>query len=389
MRKLWLAGFLVLGALLGAVGPLLITWQYHMEGDPETIGLHFLAINAGYVLAVVLSYRFWARVSLRRAAVSALSTSAAGLVALTFGSPPAPVVWRLAGLAVVGCGAGLLASTLPHAVEGAYRTSAAETVNKTAAFFSGGSCLAAAITGICYATGRGPWTTVFLAALPMLLAFFYLRKRILPVAIGEERKRTHSVRLIATVLFALLLFFQFGNEWAIAGWLPIFLVRRLGSNPTDAIFALGLYFLFLMVGRAVAQTLLPLLSHRRLALAGMVLAMGGYLILASAHSLSGAFTALVIIGLGFGPIYPLLVENLDDRFSYQPGLYSGIFSIAITGAMAEPWLLGFVCEHFGIQAVMIVPAAGSIAVCALALLIVLEAHLMRKVEPVGHNELLY
>jgi fucose permease len=194
---------------------------------------------------------------------------------------------------------------------------------------------------------------------------------------------------VATVLFSLLLFFQFGNEWALAGWLPLFLIRRLGSNPAAAIFALAAYFLFLVVGRWLARALLPVLSHRRLLLASIVLAMSGYLLLAASTTFSGAYTAIVIIGLGFGPIYPLVVENLDNRFAYQPGFYNGIFSVAITGAMAAPWLLGYVCQYFGMQYVVLVPAAGSVAVCVLALLIMLEGHLMRERRPSGRGELLY
>ena len=35
----------------------------------------------------------------------------------------------------------------------------------------------------------------------------------------------------SAVLFSLLLFFHFGNEWAIAAWLPLFLILRLGLSP--------------------------------------------------------------------------------------------------------------------------------------------------------------
>ena len=43
-----------------------------------------------------------------------------------------------------------------------------------------------------------------------------------------------SFRSPGAVLFALLLFIQFGNEWSIAGWLPLFLIRRSwGPLPTS------------------------------------------------------------------------------------------------------------------------------------------------------------
>jgi hypothetical protein len=46
-----LSGFLILGILLGLLGPLLIAWQYHINVEPETIGYHFLALNEGYLAA--------------------------------------------------------------------------------------------------------------------------------------------------------------------------------------------------------------------------------------------------------------------------------------------------------------------------------------------------
>ncbi len=150
------------------------------------------------------------------------------------------------------------------------------------------------------------------------------------------RQTLRSARSVAAVLFSLLLFFQFGNEWALAGWLPLFLIHRLGANPVWAIFALAVYFLALMLGRLAAQALLPRANHRKLLLTSIVAAMLGYLLLSLTNSMTGAWIAVVIVGGGFAPIYPLISETLDDRFSYHPGFYNGIFSIAITGAHVGP-----------------------------------------------------
>jgi fucose permease len=90
----------------------------------------------------------------------------------------------------------------------------------------------------------------------------------------------------------------------------------------------------------------------------------------------GALTAVAIIGAGFAPIYPLVAEKLDDRFAFQPRVYNGIFALAITGGMSEPWLLGYVAAALGMRYVMLVPALGSTIVLVLALLIMLEAYLM-------------
>jgi fucose permease len=190
------------------------------------------------------------------------------------------------------------------------------------------------------------------------------------------RNTLSDLRSIAIVLFSLLLFFQFGNEWAIAGWLPLFLIHRLGSNPALAIGVLAIYFLTLMLGRLAAQRLLPHLSHRRLLLGSIAAAMFGFLLLSIADSLTGAAVGVVIIGAGYAPIYPLIAERLDDRFSFHPGFYNGAISIAITGAMSAPWLLGFVDAFLGMRYVMLLPALGSIVVLLLCMLLILETHLM-------------
>ena len=202
------------------------------------------------------------------------------------------------------------------------------------------------------------------------------RNRVGPRKEDALRETLKDLRSIATLLFTLLVFFQFGNEWALAGWLPLFLIHRLGANPVWAIFALGAYFLALTIGRLMARRLLPRVNHRRLLLASIVTAMIGCLLLSLASSMAEAWLAAILIGAGFAPIYPLVAESLDDRFSYHPGFYNRIFSVAITGAMSAPWLLGYVDGYFGTRYVMLLPALGSIAVLILVLLIMLEAHLM-------------
>ena len=79
------------------------------------------------------------------------------------------------------------------------------------------------------------------------------------------------------VLFALLLFFQFGNEWSIAGWLPLFLIRRVGLSPKAALLILALYWLFLMIGRMGAVAILPRVRHGRLLLGSVLAALFGCL----------------------------------------------------------------------------------------------------------------
>jgi fucose permease len=48
---------------------------------------------------------------------------------------------------------------------------------------------------------------------------------------------------------------QFANEWSIAGWLPVYLIDRLGMSPTGALMLLAVYWMALTAGRIGASVL--------------------------------------------------------------------------------------------------------------------------------------
>src|ERR1700722_5503308 len=84
-----------------------------------------------------------------------------------------------------------------------------------------------------------------------------------------------ELRSPGAVLFSLLLFFQFGNEWAVAGWLPLFLTQRLGISPATSLGILALYWFSLLIGRIVAQWMMPRVKHTRLLIVSVLGAMFG------------------------------------------------------------------------------------------------------------------
>jgi len=369
--------------LLGLAGSLLVAWEYHIDVEPQIIGLHFLSLSAGFVIAAAIAQKHVLRVPVRWIAMVACGVACASLIALAFLMPPSAVWWRIAGLAVLGISAGGLTAALLYAMEPAFSASPASTANIAALLFGCGCLSATLATGIAYMAGSVRWATLSLASLPLLYLFLYLRSSHPPARNCVEprkedalRNTTKDLRSIATVLFSLLVFFQFGNEWALAGWLPLFLIHRLGISPVLALTGLALYFLSLMAGRAIAQPLLANLHHWRLLLASIFLAMTGYLWLSFAGTLGAATAAISTIGIAYGPIFPLIAEQLDDRFSYHPGFYNGMIAIAVSGAMSTPCLLGYIDAYLGVQFVMLIPAFGSVAVLILALLLMLEARLM-------------
>jgi fucose permease len=363
--------------LLGLPGSLLIAWHYHIDVDPRLIGLHFLGLNAGYVLAAAGAERLIARLGIRLLAVASCAFAAAGLLALSFLAPPVPAPWRILGLACLGASSGGLMAALLHVLRPEFERTPAATVNLAGVLFGCGCLLSTLMVALTYFASSVEIQTALLAIVPLLFGATYVATAYRAVLRPSAQKDPlRDLRSIAAVLFSLFLFVQFGNEWAIAGWLPLYLIHRLGSNPAWAIFALAGYFLALMAGRIAVRALLPRIHHAKLLVASIAIGMLGYFLLSFTTALPGAWIALIVIGAGFAPILPLVAETLDDRFSYHPGFYNGLFSIALTGAMCSPWLLGYVDASLGVRYVMLIPAFGSIVVLVLALLIMLEARLM-------------
>ncbi len=226
---------------------------------------------------------------------------------------------------------------------------------------------------------------IWLALIPGFFAIAYARSRFGPCAVTLIRP-SHALwsemRSPDAVLFSLVLFFQFGNEWAIAGWLPLFLSQRLGLSPSTSILILAFYWLALLVGRIAAQWILPLVRHTRMLAACVLTAVFACLILIATNNQFGAIVGVLLLGSAFAPIYPLVVERIGNRFpDYHPGVYNGLFSFAIAGGLLAPCVLGYLAWQFGVSAVMGLPLAGSIIVFVLLVLSWLEARLHSSVRP--------
>lgn len=373
-----LAGFFLTGFLLALLGAILPAWGYHRDpADFIAVGNCFLSVAVGVVVATWLGRRLIARHGLRRVMIGACAASCVTLIYLAAVSPPASNWWRLGGLVFLGACAGALNRALFQAISASYRRDAASTVIRGGIWYGLG-CLSATLLvfGAFYAYSV-PTILLFMAAAPAVFVAVYAKARFLAAEEGEHptlRQAMNDFRSPGAVLFALLLFFQFGNEYSIAGWLPLFLIRRVGVSPPGALLLLAFYWLFLMAGRLLAVPILPRVRHRKLALASGALALFGCLILFLTNNPFGAGGGVFFIGAGYASIYPLVLEAIGHRFPYyHPGFFNGIFSVALFGGLLAPATLGYAAQFWGVGVVVGIPLLGTFMVMALLVLIWLEA----------------
>jgi fucose permease len=373
-----LAGFLLSGFELALLGAILPAWGYHRD-PPQfvAVGNYFLALAIGIVFAALVSRRIMDRRGITFLLVFACALSCVSLAFLGMVSPPASEWWRVVGLFALGAGAGLLNMGLLHAISERYQVDAAGTVSRGGIWYGLG-CLAATllVAGTFYAY-TVPAILGLMAVAPAIFGCIYASAAHTALPEGEHRTLRQALddfRSPGAVLFALLLFFQFGNEWSIAGWLPLFLIRHVGLSPSASLMLLALYWLFLMTGRLGAVVILPRVRHSMLLFGSGIAAMFGCVLLFLAHDWFGAASGVLFIGAGYASVYPLVAEAIGRRFPYyHPGFFNGIFSFALVGGLIAPASLGYAASALDVRVVIGIPLIGTIIVIALLLLIWLES----------------
>jgi len=374
-----LAAFLVSGILMSFLGAILPAWGYHLRSGFAEVGGYFLSLALGLLLSVGAAHLLLASRGLKFLMIASSVLGCGAFLFLAFSSPPAPAAWRLFGVLAIGFSAGLLNAGVFHAISPIYQRDRAATVNLAGLLFGTGSLLTALLVAGTYYVYTVPSILILFAALPGLYAVACCNANFSGHSAIQALPVTQVLRDFknpGAVLFSVLLFFQFANEWSIAGWLPLFLIRRLGISPAASLLLLALYWGALLVGRLVSQIILKRVNRAVLLMSSIVSALLGTIVLASTNNLFGAIMGVLFVGAGYASVYPLVVEKIAHRFPYyHPGFYNGLFSLAMTGGFLAPWLLGYFAEAWGIQAVMILPMLGTCVVFVVVLLIMLESKL--------------
>jgi fucose permease len=367
-----LCGLLISGFLLALPGGLLPLWGYHIHPEFGTAGNYFLALGLGVIGGGALAQRWFRRLSLERLLAAGCLIGALALLMLSVAAPPAQVWYQSIALLVTGISAGVVNTAVLESMTSCYESNPATITLSGGIFFGAGSVLASSLLAQSFEGESATRLLAIAALIPGGAAFFFAFLRIQgsPVSVITIPQAVRDLRSGLAILFALLLFFQFANEWSIAGWLPVFLIDRLGVSPSTAVTLLAVYWVALMVGRGVASRLLAIVPHGRLLWASAFCALFGCGLLLAAGGRFGVIVGLLLTGAGFSAIYPLAAERIASRFTYyHPGYFNGIFTFALMGGILAPFALGHLAAEYGLRVVPLAAMAGSCAVFALLLLI--------------------
>lgn len=375
-----LRAFLISGFLLALPGGLLPLWGYHVDSEFGTAGNYFLAMGLGMAVAMGVARKLAGKCAADRVLTCGCFLSSLALLMLTIAAPPALIWYQMVCLVVTGAAAGLVNHAIFETIGPAWEADPAGVTLRAGVYFGAGSVLASvamaeSFGGATIGDTSAMRTFAISAALPIIAAFAFRRLPAAPpaqeVAIqDEDDEATRARRTVLATLLGLLLVFQFANVWGVAGWLPIYLIDRLGMSPVGAVMLLAMYWMAITAGRMGAPLVMRLMPHGRMLGISAFCALFGGTALAAADTRGGVVIGILLMGFGFAAIYPLALERISTRFTgYHPGYFSNLFLCAMSGGMFAAFAIGHVAAWSGLRAIPVAAMLGSCTVFVLLLMI--------------------
>ena len=356
-----------MGILNGALGPLLVEICRFYRLELADVGLPILFDGTGYLLGTVIVSFVW---KIHRARFF-LSFSSLALLFVLVGILPLHGRFGifLVLLFLLGFSFGFLTVGLDALFSEIYQKNQAKYLNILHFFFGLGSFLGPLLTvGILRWMDR--WVMFYflvgLCHLPLVMIFPRKKSYRFTGDLSKKRSIEDRVRLMdplnSFVFWVILLamFLHLGIEVSFSAWVPLFLVNIRNLSVTTGSYAVSLFWLAFLIGRALYARL----SHRIDLSLSLIIGAGGAALLTGVTFLGREpyliFMCAGCAGLLLSCIYPNLLALGGGFFPRHVGFIMGTISASGgIGYMFFPWLIGPVSQYFGLaRGVFMIPALG-------------------------------
>ncbi|MEA1874149.1 MAG: MFS transporter [Bacteroidota bacterium] len=168
-------------------------------------------------------------------------------------------------------------------------------------------------------------------------------------------------------LIVLGIFVYVGAEVSMASKLPSYLETNFGLKIEElGVASVGLFFLSIMTGRFLGGLILNWIKARTFLIISALLSLIGIAGLFLGIQ-SVAIISIVIIGLGFANVFPLVFSMTVEKYPEQTNELSGLMVTAIVGGAIVPIITGLVADQISITMSFIVPAIALLYVLYLGL----------------------
>jgi FHS family glucose/mannose:H+ symporter-like MFS transporter len=142
-------------------------------------------------------------------------------------------------------------------------------------------------------------------------------------------------------------FIHVGFESAIGGWLPTYSERLEGQTFAWWLAPTFLYFVFFVIGRAVAPVFFRFLNENRMLILSLLLILLGMGMMLAARSIWLLGLGAAIAGFGTSSVFPTNMSRFNQTFGESASRRAMPFFICGTlGGAFTTWFIGYVSNRF-------------------------------------------
>jgi MFS transporter, FHS family, L-fucose permease len=146
------------------------------------------------------------------------------------------------------------------------------------------------------------------------------------------------------LLMVLGIFLYVGAEVGLNSWIAIYLNRVFGLDIESlATLGIGFFLTTLVIGRMMGAIVLNFLPAKKFFVISSLLGLIG-LIGMFIPSQTVVIISILICGLGFGNIFPLIFSILIDSMPEKSNELSGLMVMAIVGGAIVPGIMGVIAD---------------------------------------------
>jgi fucose permease len=353
MKRLELLGyfvFITLGINVAILGPALQTLSERTGAGIAELGYLFATMSVGYLASAPVIGSLRINASLRPL------LSAAGLIVVSLWLfTVATTLWMvLAAALLLGFGQACTQVGFITLIGTQMRSEgdSGSRLNRVNAFFGVGALVGPLLVALSYRQFGGALPAFWAAmVMDLLLLAMALRMRLPAAVVAEEgapRAMSDGALLRTPAMLALvaMMAVYVGAEVAFSSWTTEFTRLAANVDVASASLASSVFFGGLAFSRYFAAVLLSRTSLLRALFAMLgVAACGVGLMLAPFSPYVVVLIGSMIVGVGYGPVYPTLVSAAIARFPREARSVSSLVTSAGSfGAVLIPALTGNVIE---------------------------------------------
>lgn len=256
------------------------------------------------------------------------------------------IVIMMLGAVVLGYGAGVIDTALNNFVSLHYKS---QHMNWLHACWGVGVTISPLIMSAFLSTDTGSWrngyrvVALLQLSIGIIIALTLNKWKIIKENFSQEDSTEQQKSLIeilrikgvATSILSQGLYCSM--EFTIGTWGASYLVNVYALQPDEAAKWISLYFCGIMIGRIISGFISIKTSDNTMIRGGIAVSGAGMILLALPLG-EISFFGLLLIGIGFGPIFPSVLHSVPDRFGTE-------YSADITGFhMGGAYGIGFAIQ---------------------------------------------